>query len=101
MAVARRSTTQPSEKSERFEARLTLEEKQVLARAAAHEGQTLTQFVLSSAQREAERVIREREVIRLSVRDFDTLLEALRNPGPPSAKLVEGAQRYKEFMGEA
>jgi uncharacterized protein (DUF1778 family) len=100
MAVAKRST-QLSDKTERFEARLTPDQKQVLTRAAAHQGQTLSQFVLSSAQREAERVIRESEVIRLSVRDFQTLLEALRDPGPPSAKLVEGAQRYREFMGEA
>lgn len=102
MALGDRPTPRATiEKPERFEARLSREQKQVLLKAAAHAGQSLTQFVISSAQRAAEQTIREHEVITLSVRDSQALLATLRNPGPTPPKLVEAAQRYKAFMGES
>lgn len=100
MAVAHRPGQHAEEKSERFEARLSPEQKQVLLKAAAHTHQSLTQFVLSSAWRAAEQTIREHEVITLSVRDSQALIETLRNPGPTPSKLIEAAERYKAFIGE-
>lgn len=99
MAVANRSRHR--EKAERLEARLSPEQKRVLAKAAAYAGQSLSQFVLTSAERAAAQVLGDHEVITLSARDSLVLLDALRNPGPPAPKLVEAAEQYKAFMGEA
>jgi len=100
MAIANRRTQRTAEKPERLNARLSAEQKRVLEKAAALNHQPLSQFVVSSAQQAAEQVIREHEVITLSVRDSQALMDALRNPGPPSPTLVEAAERYKTFLGE-
>jgi uncharacterized protein (DUF1778 family) len=39
-------------------------------------------------------------VITLSLRDWEALMEALQNPGPPSPKLLEASKRYLAFIGE-
>lgn len=104
MAVADRRTKQrkqrAAERADRFDARLSPEQKRVLLKAAAYAGQPLSQFVLTSAQRAAEQVIREHEVITLSVRDSQAVMEALRNPGPAHPNLVGAAEEYKAFMDE-
>jgi uncharacterized protein (DUF1778 family) len=103
MAVIDRTTqssTEKTEKTERLEARVTPEFKQYLQRAAAHAHLSLTDFLITSARHMAEQTIREHEVISLSMRDAQALMETLRNPGPMPATLVEAAERYKAFMGE-
>lgn len=51
----------------RLAARISEEQKVLLQRAADPQGRSLSDFVLESAQRAAEAVIREREVITLHV----------------------------------
>ena len=87
-------------KVERFDARLSAEQKDLFERAAALRHQTMTQFVVSSAQRAAEETIRENQVITLSIRDSRAVLEALRNPQPAGAWLKQAAERYKAVMGD-
>ncbi len=90
----RRSTA----KTDRLEARIPGDVKATLVRAAALRGQSLSDFVVSSAAGEAMRVIREHEVLELSERDQAMFVEALLNPPAPSPALVEAARRYR---GEA
>jgi uncharacterized protein (DUF1778 family) len=84
-----------SSRRERFEARLPAEQKAFLERAAALNGQTLTEFIISSAQRAAEQTVREREVLVLSARDSQALVDALLNPPEPNAALRRAAERYR------
>src|SRR5919201_4732116 len=88
-----------SSKRERFEARLPAEQKAFLEHAAALNGQTLTDFILSSAQRAAEQTVREREVLVLSAKDSRAFVEALLNPPAPNAALRRAADRYRATMG--
>jgi uncharacterized protein (DUF1778 family) len=87
-------------KRERLEARVSAEQKAVLQRAADLEGRSLSDFLIESAQRRAEEVIREHEVIRLSVRDSLLFAEALLNPPAPSERLRAAFARYREEVVE-
>ncbi|MGH2410979.1 MAG: DUF1778 domain-containing protein, partial [Chloroflexota bacterium] len=53
----------------RVEIRINPDTKALLQRAAAISGRSLSDFIVASARHEAERAIREHDVISLSVRD--------------------------------
>jgi uncharacterized protein (DUF1778 family) len=90
----------PALKRERLEARVSAEQKAVFQRAAELEGRSLSDFLIDSAQRRAEEVIREHEVIRLSVQDSLLFAEAVLNPPTPSERLRAAFARYKEEVVE-
>ncbi len=81
-------------KADRLEARVTAEQKELLQRAAHLQGRTLTEFVVSSAQAEAERVIRDRDVILLSVRDSQAFAAIVLNPPAPNDRLRAAMRRH-------
>ncbi len=82
-------------KQERLQVRLDAEAKGVLQRAASYHHKTLSQFVLSTALEEAERVIRENEVVTLSSPDWKVFYDALTNPPAPNAALRKAYKRYR------
>lgn len=59
---------------ERLEARISREQKQLLQEAASLRGQSLTDFVISSAQDAARRTIEEWQVFSLSRRDREAFV---------------------------
>ncbi len=83
-------------RAERLEARVTREQKQLIARAAELEGRSITDFLVASAQSAAKQVIREHEVLTLSAKDREVFIHALLNPSRPTAKARQAARRYKE-----
>ena len=87
-------------KSERLEARVTPEQKELIQRAAEITGRSVTEFLVSSAEAEAERTIREHTLITLSVRDSLAFAEAILNPPTPGAQLRAAARRYREIAPE-
>ena len=86
-------------KSERLEARISQENKELFQRAADIQGRTLTDFVVSSLVGAANQIIQENEIMVLSRKDQEVFVEALLNPPKPSGKLQLAAQRYKKNMG--
>jgi uncharacterized protein (DUF1778 family) len=95
------STSRVSKRSSRLNTRLTPEQKELFEHAAAVSGQTLTQFVLSAVRQAAEIAIQQHEVITLSLRDMQMVMEALKHPKPANAALREAAQFYREVVGES
>lgn len=83
-------------RADRLEARIPAGLKAVLVRAAALQGQSLTDFVVSSATESARRVIRESELLDLTERDQVAFAEALLNPPSASARLRAAADRYRK-----
>lgn len=81
-------------RTDRLEARIPGDLKAIMVRAAALQGQTLTDFVVASASETARRVIRESEVLQLSERDQIAFAEALLNPPEPSERMKAAARRY-------
>lgn len=86
-------------RAERLEARVTAEQKRLIEQAAALQGRSVTDFVLSSVQDAARRAIEEHQRLELSVRDSQAFVEALLNPPPPNDRLRETVERYRRTMG--
>lgn len=86
-------------KDDRLQVRLDARSKSVLQRAASYRHKTVSQFVLATALEEAEKVIRENEVVTLSGPDWKIFYDALTNPPAPNAALRKAYARYKTATG--
>lgn len=80
----------------RISARVPASVQQTLQLAANLTGSTVNQFVVQTALREAERIIEQERVIRLSARDTEAFIQALENPPPLNDKLKAALQDYDE-----
>jgi uncharacterized protein (DUF1778 family) len=87
-------TTARENRTERLETRVPASLKSLVQRAAALQGQSLTDFVLAAATEAARRVVRENDVLELSYRDQMAFAEALLHPPEPNDALKAAAARY-------
>ena len=55
--------------------------------------------MLGTALEEAERIIREHDVVTLSSSDWKAFYDAFTNPPPPNAALQEAYIRYRKADG--
>ena len=85
--------TAPADRG-RITARVPLQVQETLEMAAGMVGATVNQFIVQTALREAERIIEQERVIRLTARDAEAFLDALDNPPPPNDKLMAALQDY-------
>ena len=85
---------------ERLEARISLEQKALLERAAALEGRSLTDFIVASAQAASHETIRRYEVIELTARDSVAFAEALVQSPTPNERLRSAARRHRDLIAE-
>lgn len=85
-------------KDERLEARVSKVIKDKLKRAAALEGRSLTEFVVSAVLEKADHVIENHEFIVLGTRDRKVLFEALRNPPEPNDALRKAFKLNEELI---
>jgi len=94
------STPQAPPRRERLEARISLEQKALLERAAALEGRSLTDFVVRNAQLAALATIQRYEVLDLTARDSAAFAAALETPPPPNDRLRTAARRHRDLIAE-
>jgi uncharacterized protein (DUF1778 family) len=99
MPKAASRSTSGRTRAERLEARVTAEQKSLIERAAALQGRTVTDFVLTSVQDAARRAIEEHNQLSLSVRDSEAFVDALLNPKPVNDRLRDTVRRYRERAG--
>ena len=83
-------------KQDRIGARVPREVYETLCRAAELTGATVNQFLVQAALKEAQEVIERQEIIRLSPRDWNWLLDLMENPPKPNAKLKAALKRYQK-----
>lgn len=81
-------------KQDRIGARVPHEVYETLCRAAELSGATVNQFLVQAALKEAQTIIEREDVIRLSPRDWNWLLDLMENPGKPNGKLKAAMKRY-------
>ncbi len=86
-------------RSERLEARVSKEQKDLFVRAAELQGRSLTDFVIASAQEAAIETVRRHDALRLGERDRRTFVVALLAPAAPAKALAQAARRYRERAG--
>jgi uncharacterized protein (DUF1778 family) len=94
--MARHALMEIESKKERLEARLTVEQKKHIERAARIKGTSVSDFVVLSADDAAARTIREHEVLILNEDAREVFANALLKPRVPGRRLVDAAKRYKE-----
>jgi uncharacterized protein (DUF1778 family) len=82
----------------RLEARLSQETKALVQKAADLEGRTLTDFVISSVQAAAYKVIEQHQTLKLSLEDSEAFVNAVLNPPQPKEALKSAALRYKKTI---
>src|SRR6516225_12061208 len=99
MAKTAAKSTRGRSRAERLETRLTSEQKSLIERAAALQGRTVTDFVLTSVQDAARRAIEEHNQLALSVRDSEAFVDALLNPKPVNGRLPDTVRRYRRRAG--
>jgi uncharacterized protein (DUF1778 family) len=87
-------------KDARLEARVTVEQKQLMERAAGLRGQNLTEFIVAVLSEAATQIIKDGELIELTDRDRQVFAEALLNPAPPSDQACADAQWYQQLMNK-
>ncbi len=81
----------------RLNFRLPAELKETIKEAAAHLGQTVSDFAVSTLVQTARHVLQEHQVTRLSRRDRDALIALLDDADArPNKALRTGAKRYKD-----
>jgi uncharacterized protein (DUF1778 family) len=84
----------------RLELRATMEEKRLLAAAAAYERLDVTSFIMRQVLPAARDIVDRNERIVLSERDTARVLELLENPPKPTAALLEAARAFREQTGQ-
>lgn len=82
--------------SERINLRTNTEIKNLLTRAAAARGLSLSTFLLEAAQKAAQSILKEQEQITLSPRDWEKFAELLDDDAPPNAKLQNAMCKFQD-----
>jgi len=82
-------------KTARLEARLTEDQKELVARAAGYQGVSQTDFVLMTVLDEARRVVRERDVVELSLEQSRRVAEAMIASPEPNAALRKAFAEHR------
>lgn len=85
---------------ERINFRLDRKKKELIERAAAIKGMSLTDFAVATLHREASEVVQHEQTLILSDRDRDAFLAALDNPPKPAAKLLRAAAAYRRARAD-
>jgi uncharacterized protein (DUF1778 family) len=94
--AAIREVTSRSSKSARLDVRLRDEDREMIERAAAISGSTLSEYVIRALIQWSRQTINEYEQMHLSRRDAETFIHALANPPAPSERLLRAVQSTKE-----
>ncbi|MDY6805305.1 MAG: DUF1778 domain-containing protein [Cyanobacteriota bacterium] len=84
-----------------MEGYLTVEDKELLERAAEIEGITLIDFSIRSAREIARRALEENPQIKLNFKESLAFAQSLLNPPKPNERTITAAAEYKKSMGRS
>lgn len=89
------STRNSTTKSARLETRVSPEQKELIERAAAYAGRSVSDFVVALVEVAAKQVVEEYERLHLNQTQSRTLVEALLAPKRPNKKLRTAAANHR------
>src|SRR5437588_13066613 len=87
--------------SDRLEARVDPELKELFQRADDLQGVSLSDFLISSLRQAAIKTVQEHDLIRLGRRDSAAFAAALLAPPGPNRRLKAAARRYRRLTANA
>jgi uncharacterized protein (DUF1778 family) len=82
----------------RVTARVPKQMRDTLERAAELVGSTLNQFVMQSAFQEAQRLLEQETIIRLSQKDAKQVFALIENPPAPTKELTMAFKAAKKLV---
>lgn len=85
-----------SDRDERLEARISAELKSILQYAANLQGSSLSEFLIKSASKSANEVIREHLIIKFSTEDSLNFVENILHPKKPNKNLKSAYLQYQK-----
>jgi len=86
-------------RTERLDARLTREEKEIIETAASLRGTSASDFIRMALKEAALSTIREYESLTLAQQTREVFVEALLNPARPNDKAIAAVKRLREEIG--
>jgi uncharacterized protein (DUF1778 family) len=90
------AATDTSLKSARIETRVSPEQKELIERAAAYSGRTVSDFVVAHVEMAARKVIDEQERLHLDQAQSRALVDALLAGKNPNKKLKLAMEAYRK-----
>jgi uncharacterized protein (DUF1778 family) len=90
------AATDTSLKSARIETRVSPEQKELIERAAAYSGRTVSDFVVAHVEMAAKKVIDEQERLHLDQAQSRALVDALLAGKNPNKKLKLAMEAYRK-----
>lgn len=83
---------------DRIDIRISKEQKEFIRYASELRGfKNLSEFVVHCINAEANKIVKENELIVETLEDKKIFLEAVLNPPAPNSKLKSAQLRYKDF----
>ena len=92
------STTTAPTRTARLEARIAPDALAAIRRAAELQGSSVSEFVVSAARKEANQVIAEAQLIRLSLEDQRAIAEGILHPPPLSDAMERALARHDRLI---
>ncbi len=90
-----------TQKLSRFDTRLPKEQKLYFEKAAQLGGyRSLTDFIISTVQEKAKKIINQNDQIIASQRDSEIFFNAIINSDAPNEKLQHAADEYKYLLSK-
>ncbi len=94
-------TAELNQEKARFDTRLSKEQKAFFERAARVGGyRSLTDFVISTIQEKAKKIISEKEQIIASKKDSEIFFDAITNSTNANKSLINAASEYKALLSK-
>lgn len=90
--------THPAHRTARIEARIAKDALEVVKRAAALEGRSLSDFVVAAAHSVACKTIEAAQFIKLSEDDQYAFVDALLNPPPLSSAMERAREAHARLI---
>jgi uncharacterized protein (DUF1778 family) len=86
-------------KNERFEIRLSAEERALFAKAQKLSGdRSISSFILRVVKNQAQEIVRQSELLTLTERDRNRFFELALSESTPNSKLKSAAARYQNLV---
>lgn len=83
---------------ERIDLRTTPEIKELIVRAAATAGMTVSAFMLATAHERAKQILADAEMITLTARDWATFARSLDESERPRPQLAAAMERHRDWQ---
>ncbi len=84
-------------KRERLEARVSSVQKRLINKAASLQGRSVTDFMVSTLDKEARKIVHDFEALEFSLKEKEAFASALEAPPMPTEKLIMAFERLEQL----